>query len=159
MCEHCGCLSLPEIEELTIEHDAVLDLLREIRGRVSADDARGAADVCVRLSHLLAPHTVVEEEALLPALAREFPDHVAVLVAEHELVSGVLASIAQLGVRSEFWPDGLLRALDVLRAHISKEQDGVFPAALSTLTPEDWEEVDRVRARVGSALADLPLNS
>nr|WP_254397730.1 hypothetical protein [Streptomyces sp. AC558_RSS880] len=41
-------------------------------------------------------------------------------------------------------------ALDLLRGHILKEQDGVFPAAPAVLSTEQWEAVEAVRARVGS---------
>ncbi|WP_260844749.1 hypothetical protein [Streptomyces sp. SLBN-31] len=41
----------------------------------------------------------------------------------------------------------------VLRDHILKEQDGVFPAALATLGTEEWEAVEKVRAQAGGALS------
>jgi hypothetical protein len=41
----------------------------------------------------------------------------------------------------------------VLRDHIFKEQDGLFPAALICLDSSDWELLEQVRARVGSVLA------
>jgi hypothetical protein len=47
----------------------------------------------------------------------------------------------------------LLDTLEMLREHILKEQDGVFPAALAGLRNEDWQAVDAVRARVGSIRA------
>ena len=39
-----------------------------------------------------------------------------------------------------------------LREHILKEQDGVFPAALANLNPEDWDALDTVWASVGTLL-------
>jgi hypothetical protein len=42
----------------------------------------------------------------------------------------------------------LLGVLFLLREHILKEQDGVFPAALIALDPEQWERVEAVRTRV-----------
>ncbi|MDX3114222.1 hypothetical protein [Streptomyces scabiei] len=33
------------------------------------------------------------------------------------------------------------------------EQDGVFPASLATLSTEQWEAVEAVRATAGSALS------
>ncbi|MFF9404933.1 hypothetical protein ACF1B0_05245 [Streptomyces anandii] len=36
----------------------------------------------------------------------------------------------------------------MLRDHILKEQDGVFPAALPLLGTEQWETAEAVRARV-----------
>ena len=47
--------------------------------------------------------------------------------------------------------------LAVLREHIAKEQDGLFPAALTSLGSDDWAAVERVRARVGTALQDSPV--
>jgi hypothetical protein len=46
----------------------------------------------------------------------------------------------------------LIEAMAVLRDHILKEQDGVFPAALANLTVEDWEAAEATRAEAGSAL-------
>ncbi len=40
----------------------------------------------------------------------------------------------------------------MLRDHILKEQDGVFPAALADLGTEDWEAVEAVRGLAGGAL-------
>ncbi|MFC9913361.1 hypothetical protein [Streptomyces sp. NPDC059862] len=54
------------------------------------------------------------------------------------------------------WPDRLMDAMDVmavLRDHILKEQDGVFPAALANLSTEDWEAVEATRAQAGSTLS------
>jgi hypothetical protein len=41
----------------------------------------------------------------------------------------------------------------LLREHIFKEQDGVFPAALATLGADDWEAAEAVRSRVGGSLS------
>jgi len=49
------------------------------------------------------------------------------------------------------WPDRLTGALAVLREHIFKEQDGVFPAALATLSTADWEAADAARVRAGAS--------
>ena len=50
------------------------------------------------------------------------------------------------------WPSRLTAALHLLRDHILKEQDGVFPAALTTLDGEAWERVEAVRAMASSPL-------
>jgi hypothetical protein len=41
----------------------------------------------------------------------------------------------------------------MLRQHILKEQDGVFPAALANLATSDWETIEKVRAQAGSVLS------
>ena len=47
---------------------------------------------------------------------------------------------------SKDWPQQLERTARLLIEHIFREQDGLFPAALATLEPEEWDTVDRVRA-------------
>ena len=59
-----------------------------------------------------------------------------------------LAELA--GGASDTWAQELSEALAVLRAHIAKEQDGLFPASLTSLTTADWESAEQVRRRVGS---------
>lgn len=153
MCDYCGCQqSVQAIADLTAEHDAAVALLGGVRDAVGAGDLGAVAVAAREIAGLLAPHTAVEEEGLFPALAADFPDHVACLEGEHRLVEGVLAEAAD-GVPSDpSWPGRLLEAMTVLREHILAEQDGVFPAALAQLVPADWDAVDEVRARVGSSL-------
>jgi hypothetical protein len=77
---------------------------------------------------------------------------VAALQAEHRRVEAVLGE-AEAGVPADpTWPDRLLDVLDLLREHILKEQDGVFPAALVNLDAADWAAIDAVRSRVGTLL-------
>lgn len=153
MCEHCGCQSLQTIHELTREHDAALDHVRAARAAAGAGDLAGAVTACAALERLLGPHTAVEEEAVFPALAGEHPEHVATLVHEHRLVHAALAEMSTAA--AEGWEPRLLAALDVLRRHIAKEQDGLFPAALISLSTADWERAEDVRRRVGSDLATV----
>ena len=145
MCEHCGCQALQTVQELTREHEVVLGHLRELSLALTAgDDVR---PLCLELLRVLAPHTAGEEEALLPAMAAEHPEHVAVLRAEHDLVHRALQEAAVAGPVPR-----LAHALQVLREHIAKEQDGLFPAALISLSAEQWERAEQVRRRVRSAL-------
>lgn len=158
MCEYCGCQAIRSIEELTREHDAALGDIRTGRQAADAGDRQGAGRAALRLLELLGPHTAVEEQALFPAMAREHPDHVAVLAAEHAAVHAALAATALGSPDGADWQTPLLAALDVLREHIAKEQDGLFPAALTSLGPDDWQAVEQVRARAGTALRPAPAN-
>ena len=152
MCEYCGCQALGAVAELTREHDAVLGHVRTAVQAARSADAGAAAAECTLLLDLLGPHTAVGEQALFPAMAREHPGHVDVLRAEHASVDRVLREVATAGSGVLGWQGRLVAALEVLSAHVFKEQDGLFPAALATLTADDWEQVDAVRLRVGSAL-------
>lgn len=152
MCEYCGCQSLAVIDELTREHDTVVNLIGEVRRAHDGGNTAAMAAVARRIAAVLGPHTEVEEHGLFPALAGEFPEQVAALEAEHRRIEAVLGEAAAGTPDDPGWPDRLLAALDMLRDHILKEQDGVFPAALIDLSAADWDAVEAVRARVGTLL-------
>ena len=157
MCASCGCQAIRSIDELTREHDAALDDIRAGEQAAATGDHPAAIQASRRLLELLGPHTAVEEQALFPAMAREHPDHVAALTAEHAAVHAVLTDAALGAPDTPEWPVRLAAALDVLREHILKEQDGLFPAALTSLSSDDWEAVEKVRAHVGTALRNGPV--
>lgn len=156
MCQYCGCQAIRSVEELTREHDAALHDIGVGRQAAAADDRQGAARAALRLLELLGPHTAVEEQALFPAMAREHPEHVAALAAEHAVVHTALVATALDGPHGPDWQTPFLNALDVLREHIFKEQDGLFPAALISLGAADWEAVEQVRVSAGTALRPVP---
>lgn len=155
MCEYCGCQSLPAISLLTREHDHVAGLISRVRAAHERGDVAELAALATRIATVLAPHTAVEEQGLFPALAGEFADQVDRLSGEHREIEQVLGEAAGGGVPADpGWPDRLMAALRQLREHILTEQDGVFPAALSRLEPDEWDAVDAVRARVGTTLPE-----
>ncbi len=152
MCEYCGCQALAAISELTREHELVGGLMSEVRSaRAGADTAR-MAELARRIAAVLGPHTEVEEHGLFPALAADFPDQVAALEAEHRHLEAVLGEASAGTPADPAWPGRLIEALALLRDHILKEQDGVFPAALASLGTADWEAVEAVRSRAGTLL-------
>jgi hemerythrin-like domain-containing protein len=145
MCEYCGCQALEAIAELTREHDRALVLVRDAEQALLRRDVASAAAACVRLTDVLAPHTAVEERALFPALEPDFPSQIAALHTEHRQIEAALAE-ASGAAPPDGWEARLLAALTVLRNHIRKEEDGVFPAALGILTPTQWDALATVRA-------------
>lgn len=149
MCEYCGCQDVAAIGELTREHDAVVDLIGAARSAHRAGRSAVLRATAREIARILGPHTRVEEEGLFPALAGDFPEQIAALHAEHRRIEAALAETGS-DAPPEDWAQRLLDALDLLRRHILKEQDGVFPAALTGLTTEQWEAVDRARERAGS---------
>ncbi|WP_334314307.1 hemerythrin domain-containing protein [Streptomyces gilvifuscus] len=141
------------IDELTHEHGEVVTLISHVRDARRDGDAAGMAELARRITAVLLPHTQVEEHGLFPAMAMEYPDHIAALEAEHRRIEAVLSEAADGVPADSAWPDRLLEMLNLLRNHILKEQDGVFPASLATLSTEQWEAVEAVRAEAGSALS------
>ncbi len=152
MCEYCGCQAVAAIDELTREHELVVDMMSDIRAAHTNGDTDRMADLARRTAAILGPHTQVEEHGLFPALVAEFREPVAALEAEHRRIESVLAEAAEVTPTDATWPKRLVDTLDLLRDHILKEQDGVFPAALATLSTADWETVESVRATVGTVL-------
>jgi hemerythrin-like domain-containing protein len=149
MCEYCGCQEVTAIGDLTREHEVVVNLIGEVRSAYGRGDVVAMVDLARRISAVLGPHTEVEEHGLFPALAGDFAPQIAALESEHRHIEAVLGSATTL---DPAWPRRLIDALAVLREHILKEQDGVFPAALTSLRTEDWEAVDAVRVRAVDAV-------
>ena len=81
----------------------------------------------------------------------EFPDHIQVLRSEHREIEKVLGEAAGGFPDDPTWPHRLLGVLHMLRDHILKEQDGVFPAALAALDADQWGRIEAVRAQVSLA--------
>ncbi|HVV22602.1 MAG TPA: hemerythrin domain-containing protein [Pseudonocardiaceae bacterium] len=152
MCEYCGCQSIGAIDELTREHEAVVNLIGDVRTATAHNDVAAIARTARRIATILGPHTQVEELGLFPALTDEFPDHIAALRLQHRQIEAVLHEAAEHTPTDPAWPRRLHDTLEMLREHILAEQDGVFPAALAGLNPSDWDAVDAARARAGSAL-------
>ncbi|MFD5945026.1 hemerythrin domain-containing protein [Streptomyces collinus] len=153
MCEYCGCQALETIDELTQEHDEVVRLISHLRPAHEDGGVLRMAEVAREIAKVLDPHTEVEEHGLFPALAGDFPDQIAALEAEHRSIEAVLAEANGAFLTDPTWPDRLMEAMAVLRNHILKEQDGVFPAALANLSTEEWEAVEAARAKTGSTLS------
>lgn len=152
MCEYCGCQQIAVIAELTREHDAVVSAIGTVRAQLTDGDLLAAVDTCRRIAELLGPHTVVEEEGLFPAMSDGFPAHVEALRAEHRQIEAVLSECAGGVPNDPSWPARLVRTMHLLREHILKEQDGVFPAALASLDSTEWERIEGIRARAGTGL-------
>ncbi|MEO6142507.1 MAG: hemerythrin domain-containing protein [Dermatophilaceae bacterium] len=155
MCEYCGCQEIAVIADLTREHDEVVALISEVQRSIADQRREDVAASCQKISAILVPHTVVEEQGLFPEMAAEFPAHIEVLRSEHREIEKVLDEATGGGPDDPTWPERLSGALHLLREHILKEQDGVFPAALVALDPEQWERIEAVRARLGSASPPL----
>lgn len=151
MCEYCGCQQIATIAELTREHDAVVALVGQIKASLPDRRLDEVAESCQQILAVLAPHTVVEEYGLFPEMTDEFPDHIEALRADHREIEEVLGEAAEGFPDDPTWPDRLVAVLHLLREHILREQDGVFPAALIALDADQWERIEAVRAQIPTA--------
>lgn len=146
MREYCNCQSLPAIAALIGEHDQVTDLIADTHEAYRQGDVGAMVTLCEQMSAVLQPHTVVEEKGLFPAMALEFPEQIAILQSEHRRIEAVLAGATDGTVRVDpAWPTRVIEAMSLLRRHIAKEQDGVFHAAVSILSNEQWNRLGEIR--------------
>lgn len=155
MCEYCGCQEIPAIAALTAEHEELRSIAAEAVVATRGGDHGAAVAAIGRLAARLAPHTRIEEEGLFPAMAAEYGAHMASLIGEHRELEATLTILATAAHCDQSWVERLDGAVADLFNHILREQDGVFPAALASLAPEQWDRLDAVRAEVVVGMAPV----
>lgn len=150
MCEYCGCQEIEVISELTAEHDRLRELGHDLAAAARQADLAGARPLAAAMREVLTPHTTVEEQGLFPALAGEFGGPIDRLRQEHRTIDAGLAALAELDdpVTWPNWTKDVEYTLQELFEHILKEQDGVFPAALATLSATEWDAVAATRNNI-----------
>jgi hemerythrin-like domain-containing protein len=137
MCSYCGCRAITMIGRLSTEHVAIINATGALR-RVALDgDGAGAATAVEVLAALLDPHTRGEEQGLFAELRldEDFADHVDALCAEHREIDARLAKVAA-GDHAE-----VQELENLLRRHIDKEENGIFPAAAVALDGAAWDRI------------------
>ena len=142
MCSYCGCRSIGVIGRFSTEHDDLINVAGLLRRAVAAGRADEVAELVDDVSGLLTPHTDAEEAGLFTVLRRDedFTDHIENLCLEHVDLDDLLARI-RAGEHD------LVERFDTeLRSHIAREENGLFPASLTTLGGEEWAEVDSLTA-------------
>ena len=138
MCQYCGCRAVPLIRDYIAEHDHVLNLLDGALRAIAVDDLVGAAGHVSDAREALASHWTGEENGIFKVMAArddEYASYVAPLVEEHRELEQLLA---RLDVSEPNDQQVLRTAFAELREHISKEEDGLFPASLIVLSGDDW---------------------
>ncbi|MBP6997934.1 MAG: hemerythrin domain-containing protein [Phycicoccus sp.] len=137
MCSYCGCRANTVIARYSAEHDEIINAMGVLRRAASAGDRDGAGAAASHLAGLLDPHTASEERYLFAELRQdaEFTEHVAGLCAEHREIDAALARV----IEGDLAAAGMLE--DILRRHIDKEENGLFPAAVIALDGPAWERV------------------
>lgn len=138
MCQYCGCRDMPLLRDYIAEHERAVDHGREA---VRALD-RGELDVARRrlgeMFEELRSHWQGEENGLFAVMHADelYAEHIDPLVAEHRELAAFLEVVDladpadQARVRKE---------IEELYVHIAKEEDGLFPAALTALDGPDWD--------------------
>ena len=126
MCHYCGCRDMPLIRDYVAEHERVTGLADYIVRAIDRDDLEQARIAMSRMAGELESHWQGEENGIFAVMASqaEYADHIVPLVSEHRELAELLASAD---------------VSDPVDQHISKEEDGLFPASLTALTCSDWD--------------------
>jgi len=148
------------IELLNTQHQDVLARLTHVEAGIMAADGFDLAPFAAYLEDEVAHHFAIEEHALFPLLARHLSQEqgpLAVMNAEHaafrQLLAG-LTSALRAGDR-DAQRTHAAELVQLLRAHIAKEDQVLFPMAARLLSAGERDEVDR-RAAV---LTNSPASS
>lgn len=142
MCSYCGCRSIGIIGRFSTEHDELINVTGLLRRAVAAGRTEEVAGLVDDVARLLVPHTDAEEAGLFTVLRRDedFSEHIDTLCGEHVDLDDLLARIRA-------GESHLVDRFDTeLRSHIQREENGLFPASLTTLGGEEWDEVDALTA-------------
>ena len=137
MCSYCGCRSITVIGRFMAEHDDIVNLTGELRRAVHRGDPEEVRAAVEKVSAALGPHTGSEERSLFAQMRKdpEFTDHIDALCREHELLEAYLTRV-EAGDHTAY---PLFERL--VRHHIDREDNGLFPAAAIALNGPDWEWV------------------
>lgn len=142
MCTYCGCRSIEVIGRYSDEHEAIVNLLGDVRrSLVPADDSgHRALAASNALATALGEHTASEERSLFAELRLDpdFTEHVDSLCAEHRSLDEALEIIHAGGAAAHAAYPAFELAL---RAHIDREENGLFPAAAIALDGPSWERI------------------
>lgn len=137
MCSYCGCEAVTVVGRFMAEHVEIVNACGELRRAAVGGDRDSVEHTANRLAGLLHPHTGAEEAGLFALLARdeEFAGHVRSLCAEHVVLDERLARV-RAGHHEE------VHAFErLLRDHIDREENGLFPAAAIAFAGPEWDLV------------------
>lgn len=139
MCQYCGCRAMPLIRDYVAEHDRVLDALDGALRAIDRGDIARAMRLLESAKQELMRHWTGEENGLFTQMAareEEYATYVEQLVLEHRELAALLDRV-DLTVPAD--QQELREALADLAEHISREEDGLFPASLIALDGVGWD--------------------
>ncbi|MGW4386655.1 hemerythrin domain-containing protein [Streptomyces sp. NPDC004685] len=137
MCHYCGCRDIPLIKEFIAEHERVTDAAGDAVRALGRGDTAAARELTELMSRELATHWQGEENGLFAVMREdpEYTDYIDALVDEHRELAALLPA---LDLTDPTDAGRFKAAADELHRHISKEEDGLFPASLTALSGDEW---------------------
>lgn len=148
MCDYCGCRRQAPIDELSDEHERVLDLGYRLRHLARRSDHAAVVRVLEdEFVPLLEVHTAKEERGLFTELRGSWDadDRLDSLVDEHRDLAVRLETVVAGGPG---WEASLVALLADLSDHVLAEETDLFPYALYELGAAQWRAVEEAHAAV-----------
>lgn len=139
MCHYCGCRQMPLIRDYVAEHERALDLGGDAVRAIQRGDMESARRCLSDMAAELATHWQGEENGIFKVMRRDplYAEHIKPLVEEHRELADLLETV---DVTDPADQHRIRVAVAELHEHISKEEDGIFPASLTTLSGAEWDE-------------------
>ena len=138
MCQYCGCRDMPLLRDYIAEHERVMNHGDSaVRALDRGEDTLGRK-LLAAMADELRSHWRGEENGLFAVMAKDelFAEHIAPLVREHRELEELLEVVDPSDPEDL---DRIRKAVFDLREHIAKEEDGLFPASLTSLDGDDWD--------------------
>jgi hemerythrin-like domain-containing protein len=131
------------IDLLTTDHHEVIDLLQQIKITTDAEERRDLADTVISE---LVRHSVAEEMYVYPAMKKYLPDGDEAVdhdVEEHKELEQSMKKLESVDAQSPEFAQVLAQLEDVLRDHVSDEENEQFPELRAQVPPEELIEIGR----------------
>lgn len=138
MCHYCGCRQVPLIRDYIAEHERCTDLGGDAVRAIDQEDLDTARRCLTQMAVELASHWQGEENGLFRVMQDEeqYAEYIAPLVREHRELEALLATV-DVAVSAD--QERIRTTVAELHEHISREEDGLFPASLTSLTGSEWD--------------------
>lgn len=129
---------MPLIRDYIDEHAYVLNLGRGAVRAIDRGDLPAARELLTSMAAELESHFKGEEDGLFTVMVTDelFAEHIAPLIREHRELEELLATV---GVADAEGQRAIREAVEHLFDHTRKEEDGIFPAALTSLDGDQWD--------------------
>ena len=129
------------VDILTTDHHEVLDLLQQIKITTDAEERRDLADTVITE---LVRHSVAEEMYVYPAMKKYLPDGDEAVdhdVEEHKELEQTMKKLESVDAQSGEFAHLLGELEDILRDHVSDEENEQFPELRVQVPREELIEI------------------
>jgi iron-sulfur cluster repair protein YtfE (RIC family) len=129
---------MPLIRDYIAEHERATNLGGDAVRAIDRGELDRAAELLSSMTAELRAHWQGEEKGLFAVMRRDelYAEHIGPLVREHRELEQLLDTV---DLADPVDQDRVRTAVFDLHEHISKEEDGLFPASLTALSGDEWD--------------------